>query len=92
LLAKIDRFTGVTRLDLVNFSNIDNAIFGNHDRAVVDGWSIHRHDRARTNDHSPFITFRHSAISRLHASWQSNGTVAGVVVVAAVVDSGPVVA
>ena len=25
---------------------------------------------------SPFTTLRHSAIRRLHASWQSNGTVA----------------
>ena len=82
LVAKIDRFTGIARFDLIKLSNIDNAIFGNHDRAVVDGWSIHCHDRARTNDHSPFITFRHSAINRLHASWQSRGIVAAVVLFA----------
>ncbi len=28
---------------------------------------------------SPFTTFRHSVINRLHASWQSRGTVAGIV-------------
>src|SRR5437667_11923120 len=32
----------------------------------------------RTKNHSPFTTFRHSATNRLHASWQSSGTVAGV--------------
>ena len=77
LLAKIDNFTGVAPFDLIKFRDIDNFISGNSHRAILDGRSIHRHDGAGANDHSPFTTFRHSAINRLHASWQSNGTVAG---------------
>ena len=68
LFAKIDNFTGVARSDLVKLPNIGNLIAGNSHRAVLDGCSVHRHDGARTDDHSPFTTFRHSATSRLHAS------------------------
>ena len=68
LLAKIDRFTGVTRFDLVKFPNIDDSISRNGDRAVLDGRTVHRHDCACTNDHSPFTAVRHSATNRLHAS------------------------
>src|SRR2546421_1702664 len=76
LLAKIDNFTGVAACDLIKFSDIINSIIGNSHRAILDRRSIHRHDGAGANDHSPFTTFRHSATNRLHASWQSSGTVA----------------
>ena len=36
-------------------------------------------DNTRTNDHSPFTTFRHAATKRLHGSWQSTGIVARIV-------------
>src|SRR5256885_17263622 len=88
LLAKINIFTGVPRFDLIKFPNSGVSFFGNSAPAVVDGRSIHRHDGARANDHSLFTTFRHSAINRLHASWQSNGTVAGIAAVAGVADPG----
>ena len=68
LFAKIDNFTGVARSDLVKLPNIDNLIAGNSHRAILDGLSVHRHHGARTDDNSPFTTFRHSATSRLHAS------------------------
>ena len=78
-LAKIDDFTAVARFDFIKFSDVDNFISGKGDRAIVNGRSIHRNDDSRTKNHSPFTTFRHSATSRLHASWQSSGTVAGIV-------------
>src|SRR5262249_38149769 len=68
LLAKIDNFAGVARSDLGKLADIGNLISGNSDCAVLDGRGVHRHDSARANDHSPFTTFRHSAINRLHAS------------------------
>jgi len=37
---------------------------------------------------SPFTTVRHSATRRLHASWQSRGTVAAAAAVAGVADAG----
>src|SRR5439155_12881112 len=85
LLAEVDSFLPrVSRRNLREFSNIDNSISGNRDGAVLNWRSIHCRDGARANDHSPFTTFRHSATSRLHASWQSSGIVA----VAGVADPG----
>src|SRR5262249_48071181 len=76
LLAKIDNLLArISRGDFGKFSNINNSISGNCDRAVRDRRSIHRYDDPRPNDHSPFTTLRHAATKRLHASWQSRGTV-----------------
>ena len=68
LLAEIDNFTRIFFFDPIKFSDINDPIPGNGDRAVPDRRSIHRHDGPRTNNHSPFTTFRHSATRRLHAS------------------------
>src|SRR5882724_12955673 len=89
LLAEIDNFTRIFFFDLIKFANVDDAICGNHDGGVPDRWSIHRHDGPRTNNHSPFTTFRHSAINRLQASWQSNGTVAASLCEACASPTGP---
>src|SRR4030095_2832560 len=79
LLAKIDNLlAGIPCGDIGKFSNIDNSISGNCDSAILNGRSIHRHDNAGANDHSPFTTFRHAATKRLHGSWQSSGIVTGV--------------
>src|SRR4026207_1412796 len=80
LLAKIDHGAGIARFDLVEFSNIDNSISGNCDRAILNRRSIHRPEGARANAHSAFATCGQAATKRLHASWQSSGTVPGVVV------------
>ena len=80
LFTKIDHGAGIARFDLVEFSNIGNSISGNCDGAILNRRSIHRHDVPRANDHSAFTTFRQAATKRLHASWQSSGTVAGVAV------------
>src|SRR4029077_14630324 len=100
---KIDNFSGVARFDFVEHSNINNAIFFDRDRAVLDRRSIHRHNEACADNHfsavaniggnnatlaerrcrasalSPFTTLRHSATSKLHASWQSSGITGAVV-------------
>ena len=55
LLAKIDNFTSVAHLDLIKFPDIDDSILGNHDCAIVDGGSIHRHDGPRAKDHSACV-------------------------------------
>src|SRR5215470_801558 len=89
-LPKVDNIARATCFDLAKFANVDNSISGDHDRAVFNGRTIHRDNRPRTNDHSLFTIFRHSAMSRLHASWQSSGTVAGVAAVAGVLDPGGV--
>src|SRR5215475_9826720 len=78
LFTKIDHGTGIARFDLVEFSNIGNSISGNCDSAILNRRSIHRHDVPRANDHSVFTAFRQAATKRLHASWQSRGTVTGV--------------
>lgn len=78
LLAKIYHDAGIAPLDLVEFSNIDNSISGNCNRAILNRRSIHCRDGAGTKDHSPFTTFRHAATNRLHGSWQRSGTVAAV--------------
>src|SRR5215471_2860865 len=78
-LPKVDNIARATCFDLAKFANVDNSISGDHDRAVFNGRTVHRDNCPRTNDHSPFTVFLHSAMSRLHASWQSNGTVTGVV-------------
>ena len=103
LLAKVDNFFScVAAGNFRKFSDIENTIAGDHDRAVLNRRTVHRHDGARADDHfspvavpkafgiaslswlSPFTTFRHSATSRLHGSWQSNG-----IAVAGVADPGP---
>ena len=89
LLAKVDSFTGVARFDLIKFPDIGDSIPGNSYRAVVDWRSIHRNNCARMKNHSLFTTFRHSATSRLHASWQSSGIVAAVAAAARVANPGP---
>src|SRR5262249_18745062 len=78
LLAKIDYSAGVARFDLLKLFNIDDSVSGNRDRAILNRRSIHRYNGAGANDHSPFTSFRHAATKRLHGSWQSSGTVAGV--------------
>jgi hypothetical protein len=89
LRAKIHNLLArVSRGNFGKFSNIDNSISGNCDRAILNGRSIHRHDGPGANDHSPFTTFRHAATKRLHGSWQSSGTVAGFDGVAGVADPG----
>ncbi len=89
LLAKVDSFLPrVSRGNPRKFSNINNSISGNRDGAVLNWRAIHCNDGARANDHSFFTTFRHSATSRLHASWQISGIVAGAAVVARVADPG----
>ena len=74
LLAKIDNFSPVARLDLVEPSNVDNPIPFNCNRAILDRRDIHRDNDTRVDNHSFFTTFRHWPTSRLHASWQSIGT------------------
>src|SRR5947207_1489189 len=69
----------MSRGDLGEFSNIDNAICGNYDCTVLDRRAIHCRHNTGTNDHSLFTTFRHAATKRLHGSWQSSGTVARIV-------------
>src|SRR4030095_6950410 len=78
LLAKIDNLlAGIPCGDFGKFSDIDNSISENCDRAILNRRSIHRHDNAGANDYSPFTTFRHAATKRLHGSWQRSGTVSG---------------
>src|SRR2546423_3466183 len=73
LFAKIDNVSSIALFDCVEGSNIDNLFAFNRNGAVLDWCAIHRHDDSCADNHSPFTTFRHSATSRLHASWQSNG-------------------
>src|SRR4029450_1719914 len=85
LLTKIDNLlVRISCGDFGEFSNTDNSIYGNRDRAILNRRSIHRHDNACANDHSPFTTFRHAATKRLHGSWQSSGIVTGVALSAVV--------
>src|SRR5438045_1766859 len=79
LFAKIERlFTGMSFRNLREFSNVSDEVTSHDHRAILNGWTIHRHNFSRPNDHSlvsPLTALRHSFTNRLQASWQRSGIV-----------------
>jgi hypothetical protein len=51
LFAEIEGVAGVARLDVITSANVNDPIPRNSDRAIFDGWSVHRDHCTRANNH-----------------------------------------